>query len=147
MCGRRYTAIDMAYWLLKSESSTYSWSDLEKDGGTRWDGVRNAQARNYLKAMKAGDVAFIYHSGDERQIVGVARITSGPYPEPKAKEWTAVDVEPWKPLTKPVTLLAVKLRKSLGQIALVRQPRLSVMPLTIGQAKALLSMGKTELAD
>ncbi len=137
----------MAYWLLKTEPSTYSWADLEKDGATRWDGVRNAQARNYLKAMKAGDVLFMYHSGDERQIVGVARTTSGPYPEPKAKEWTTIDIEPWKPFAKPVTLLAVKLRKTLGQIGLVRQPRLSVLPITLGQAKALLLMGKTELAD
>ncbi len=135
----------MAYWLLKTEPSTYSWNDLVADKKTVWDGVRNAQARIFLRAMKAGDVALIYHSGEERQIVGVARLLSAPYPDPKAKEWTAVDVQAWKPFTKSVTLLSIKMRKTLSQVALVRQPRLSVMPLTVAQAKALLLMGKTEI--
>lgn len=135
----------MAYWLLKTEPSTYSWSDLVVEKKTVWDGVRNPQARNFLRAMKAGDVALIYHSGDERQIVGVARITSAPHPDPKAKEWTAVDIQAWKPFSKPVTLLSIKMRKTLAQMILIRQPRLSVTPLTAAQARALLIMGKTEL--
>lgn len=135
----------MAYWLLKTEPSTYSWNDLADDKKTAWDGVRNAQARNYLKAMKPGDVALVYHSGDERQIVGVARVTGAPQPDPKANEWTAVEVQAWKPFAKPVTLLSIKMRKTLSRMALVRQPRLSVMPLTTAQARALLTMGKTDL--
>ncbi|MBI1908114.1 EVE domain-containing protein [Candidatus Uhrbacteria bacterium] len=135
----------MAYWLLKTEPGTYSWGDLVADKKTTWDGVRNFQARNHLKAMKANDVAFIYHSGAERQIVGIARVVSGPYPEPKADDWTAVDLVPWKAMAKPVTLLAIKMRKTLAQIPLLKQARLSVVPITLGQAKALLTMGKTEL--
>lgn len=135
----------MAYWLIKSDPDTYGWADLVKERRTRWDGVRNFQARNYLAKMKAGDVAFVYHSMEERQIMGLARIVSGPYADPKAKEWIVVDVEAWKPLKEPVTLHAIKLRKTLAKIPLITQSRLSVMPITLGQAKALLAMGKTEL--
>lgn len=135
----------MSYWLLKSDPDDYGWSDLVREKRTRWDGVRNFQARNALAKMKAGDVAFIYHSMEERQIMGLARIVSGPYGDPKAKGWVVVDVEAWKPLEIPVTLHAIKLRKTLAKIPLVTQPRLSVMPLTLGQAKAVLAMGKTEL--
>lgn len=135
----------MAYWLIKTDPDTYAWPDLVKEKRTRWDGVRNYQARNFLAKMKAGDVAFVYHSMEERRIVGLARIVSGPYPDPKAKEWTVVDVEAWKPVTEPVTLHAIKLRKTLAKILLVTHSRLSVMPMTLGQAKAILGMGKTEL--
>lgn len=135
----------MAYWLLKTEPSTYSWDAFVADKKTTWDGVRNFQARNFLQAMKANDVAFIYHSGEQRQIVGIAKIISGPYADAKAKDWTVVDLAVWKPLMKPVTLLSIKMRKSLSHMALVKQSRLSVMPITAGQAKALLTMGKTEL--
>lgn len=135
----------MAYWLIKSDPDTYGWADLVKEKRTRWDGVRNFQARNFLAKMKAGDVAFVYHSMEERQIMGLARIVSGPYADPKADEWIVVDVEAWKPLTEPVTLHAIKLRKTLAKIPLIKQSRLSVMPITLGQAKALLAMGKTEL--
>lgn len=136
---------NMAYWLLKTDPEAYAWADLVKDKRTRWDGVRNFQARKFLSAMKAGDVAFIYHSQDEKQIVGLARIVSGPVPDPKDKRWIVVDVEAWKPLSAPVTLHAIKLRKTLAQIPLLKQSRLSVVPITLGQAKALLSMGKTGL--
>lgn len=140
-----YTLPIMAYWLLKTEPSTFSWDDLVKEKVTTWDGVRNFQARNFLRAMKANDVAFIYHSGEQRLIVGLAKITSGPLPDPKSKDWTAVDIAVWKPLTKPVSLLNIKLRKSLSHMMLVTHSRLSVTPLTPSQAKALLTMGKTEL--
>lgn len=135
----------MAYWLLKTDPEAYSWDDLVRDKKTQWDGVRNFQARNYLAKMKANDVAFIYHSMEERRIVGIARIVSGPYPDPKATTWTVVDVQAWKAMTLPVTLTQIKLRKSLAKMLLVTHSRLSVMPLTLGQAKALLTMGKTEL--
>lgn len=135
----------MAYWLLKTDPDTYCWDDLVKDKRTRWDGVRNFQARNFLAKMKANDVAFIYHSMEERRIVGIARIVSGPYPDPKASDWTVVDVQAWKPMQTPVTLLSIKMRKTLAKILLVQQSRLSVLPLTLGQAKALLKMGETQL--
>lgn len=135
----------MAYWLLKTDPDTYSWDDLVKEKRTRWDGVRNFQARNYLAKMQANDVAFIYHSMEERSIVGIARIASGPYADENAPAWTVVDVQAWKPMKTPVTLLTIKMRKTLAHIPLITQSRLSIMPLTLGQAKALLKMGKTEL--
>ncbi len=135
----------MAYWLLKTEPSTYSWDDLVADKKTTWDGVRNFQARNFLLLMKANDIALIYHSGEQKQIMGIAKVLTGPKPDPKDAKWTAVDLAPWKPLAKPVTLFAIKMRKSLSHIHIVKQSQLSVMPLTIPQAKALLKMGATEL--
>jgi predicted RNA-binding protein with PUA-like domain len=135
----------MAYWLLKTEPSSYSWDDLVADKKTVWDGVRNFQARNFLLQMKANDIALIYHSGERKLIVGIAKIITGPHADPADEKWTAVDIAPWKPLAKPVTLLSIKLRKTLSHIHLVNQSRLSVMPLTIPQAKALLKMGLTEL--
>lgn len=143
----RYPFVIMAYWLLKTEPGAYSWDDLVADKKTMWDGVRSFQARNYLKEMKANDVAFLYHSVTERRIVGIAKIVSGPYPDPEAKDWIAVDVAPCRPMVKPVTLDSIKMRKTLAQIPLLRQSRLSVMPITLGQAKALMAMGKTTLAD
>ncbi len=101
--------------------------------------------RNFLRAMQANDVAFIYHSMDERAVVGIARIVSGPYADTADATWTVVDVQAWKPLTTPVTLVQIKMRKTLAKMLLVTHSRLSVMPLTLGQAKALLTMGKTEL--
>ena len=117
----------MAYWLLKTDPDTYSWEDLVKEKRTRWDGVRNFQARNNLAKMKANDVAFIYHSMEERSIVGIARIVSGPYPDPKDATWTVVDVQAWKAMQTPVTLVQIKMRKTLAQIPLLKQSRLSVM--------------------
>ena len=135
----------MAYWLLKTEPSTYSWDNLVADKKTVWDGVRNFQARNFLLQMKANDIALIYHSGEQKSIVGIAKIITGPHSDPKDEKWTAVDLAPWKAIAKPVILLAIKMRKSLSHLHLVKQSRLSVMPLTIPQAKALLKMGLTEL--
>src|SRR6202012_3842067 len=100
----------MNYWLAKSEPEAYAWSQLIKDGQTNWTGVRNFQARNNLRAMKKGDLALFYHSGDEKQIVGVAKVSKESYADPTAEEgdWVAVDLAPVKPLQKAVTLAEIK---------------------------------------
>lgn len=118
----------MNYWLLKTEPETYSWNDLEKSPQAVWDGVRNFQARSNLKAMKKGDLAFIYHTGDEKAIVGIAKVVKEGYPEPKDKDWIAVDLKAEKKLKKPITLAQVKADKRLADMVLVRVSRLSVQP-------------------
>lgn len=135
-----------AYWLVKSEPSTYSWGDLVRDGGTRWDGVRNALARIHLAAMKKGDVALVYHSGDDKAVVGIARITRAAYPDPSADDprWLAVDLEPLRPLAVPVPLATVKQDAKLAGIGLVRQSRLSVMPASADEFDRILAHGKTK---
>lgn len=135
-----------AYWLVKSEPSTYSWGDLVRDGGTRWDGVRNALARIHLAAMKKGDVALVYHSGDDKAVVGIARITRAAYPDPSADDprWLAVDLEPLRPLAVPVPLATVKQDAKLAGIGLVRQSRLSVMPASADEFERILAHGKTK---
>ena len=131
----------MNYWLVKSEPGTYSWDDLVRDGRTVWDGVRNFQARNNLKAMKSGDQALFYHSGEERSVVGVARIVSDPYPDPKATEWIVVDVEPVHALREPVTLDRIKQEQALKDMVLLRQSRLSVQAVRKPEFDALLKIG------
>jgi len=118
-------------WLVKSEPGTYSWDDLVRDGSTRWDGVRNPLARNHLAAMKKGDSVLFYHSGDARAVVGLARVTREAYPDPSADDprWLAVDLAPVRPLKTPVTLAAIKADPRLADLPLVRQSRLSVMPI------------------
>lgn len=118
----------MNYWLMKTEPSTYSWEDLEKDKKTVWDGVRNFTARNNLKAMKKGDEVFIYHSMEDKAVVGIAKITKEFFPDPKDKDWASVEIAPVKKLKKPVTLAQVKADKRLNDMALVRLSRLSVQP-------------------
>lgn len=120
----------MNYWLIKSEPNTYSWSDLEADKKTLWDGVRNYQARNNLKAMEKGDFCLYYHSVNEKQVVGIAKVVKTHYPDPTAKEgdWVVVDVVPEKKLKNPVTLSQVKEDKRLSEMVLVRNSRLSVQP-------------------
>ena len=122
----------MAYWLLKSEPFKYSWEQLEKDKKTFWDGVRNYAARNNLRAMKKGDLAFFYHSNEGLEIVGIVKIIKEAYQDPTTKEvaWVAVDVAPFKKLKKPVTLAQIKSDKRLQNIALVKLSRLSVQPVT-----------------
>ena len=122
----------MAYWLLKSEPFKYSWEQLEKDKKTFWDGVRNYAARNNLRAMKKGDLAFFYHSNEGLEIVGIVKIIKEAYQDPTTKEdaWVAVDVAPFKKLKKPVTLVQIKSDKRLQNIALVKLSRLSVQPVT-----------------
>jgi predicted RNA-binding protein with PUA-like domain len=135
-----------ATWLVKTEASTYSWADLVRDGATRWDGVRNALARIHLAAMQKGDQALVYHSGDERSVVGIARISRSAYPDPTADDprWLAVDLEPLRALTKPVPLAAIKADPKLAQLALVRQSRLSVMPIDAGAFARILAHGATK---
>jgi predicted RNA-binding protein with PUA-like domain len=113
---------------MKSEPGTYSWDDLQKDKKTGWDGVRNYQARNNLKAMKKGDLALFYHSMDDKAVVGIAKITKEFYPDPTDTEWSAVEIAPEKKLKKPVTLAQVKADKRFADMVLVKSSRLSVQP-------------------
>jgi predicted RNA-binding protein with PUA-like domain len=119
------------FWLVKQEPSDYSWSDFVTDGGTSWTGVRNFAARNNLRRMAKGDQVLFYHSGEDKAVVGIAKVTRTAYPDTTAKEgeWSAVDLVPLKALPKPVTLAEIKAKPQLKNIALVRQSRLSVMPL------------------
>jgi predicted RNA-binding protein with PUA-like domain len=120
------------YWLLKTEPGTYSWSDLARKKRDRWDGIRNHEARNNLAAMTVGDAALIYHSGDDKSVVGLAKVSKTAYPEPGAEDprWLAVDVEAVRPLERPVTLAEIKKDPKLAGMALLKQSRLSVVPLT-----------------
>ncbi len=133
----------MRHWLIKSEPGTYSWDDLVRDGRTRWDGVRNFQARNNLRAMQPGDLALFYHSVNERSIPGVARVASAPYPDPTAKEgdWSVVDVEPAFPLREPVTLERIKRERGLRGMVLLKQSRLSVQPVEKDEFDAIIAIG------
>lgn len=132
----------MAHWLIKSEPSVYSYDQLEKDKVTFWDGVRNYAARNHLKAMKKGDLAFFYHSNEGTEIVGIAQVAKEAYQDPSTKEeaWVAVDFKPHKKLKKTVTLAQIKAEKKLADMALVRLGRLSVQPVTDEEWKIVMSM-------
>ena len=149
----------MSYWLLKTEPSVYSYADLERDKKTTWDGVTNNLALKHIRSMKKGDLAFIYHTGDEKSIVGIAEVVSDSYPDPKAKDEkivrpdrigarprpanagrVVVDLKPKESLAFPVSLAAVKARKEFADFALVRIGRLSVMPVSPAQWKLLLAM-------
>jgi predicted RNA-binding protein with PUA-like domain len=132
----------MNYWLVKTEPESYSWTDLLKDGRTVWSGVRNFQARNNLRGMKKGDPVFFYHSVSEKQIVGVASVAREGYPDPTAEEgdWVCVDLVPVKAVARPVPLDAIKNESTLKDILLLRNSRLSVIPLTMPQFDRLLAM-------
>jgi len=132
----------MNYWLMKTEPSTYSWEDLEKDKKTVWDGVRNFTARNNLKAMKKGDQVFIYHSMEDKAVVGIAKITKEFFPDPKDKDWASVEITPVKKLKKPVTLAEVKADKRLRDMALVRLSRLSVQPVKPDEYDIVLELSE-----
>ena len=129
----------MNRWLMKSEPESYSWSDLVRDGGTEWDGVRNNAARLHLKAMKAGDEAFFYHSMSDKAVVGIMRVTRGAQPDPKDPDWVSVRVEPVRPI-EPVTLKATKAEPRLAKMELIRQSRLSVAPVREDEWKVVLEM-------
>ena len=131
----------MAHWLMKSESGVYSWDDLVRDKTTEWDGVRNPTARIHLRAMKQGDEVFFYHSGDERQVVGIMRVTREAQPDPKDANWVSVAVEPVRPLN-PVTLKQIKAEPSLAKMELVRLSRLSVSPVRDEEWRKILEMAK-----
>jgi predicted RNA-binding protein with PUA-like domain len=147
----------MARWLVKTEPETYSFETLERDGQTRWDLVRNFQARNNLKAMRVGDEAFVYHSVGPREIVGLCTVVREHYPDPAALDegeppdrWVAVDVRPGRRLPRPVTLEQLKQHPLLEDMALIRQSRLSVCPVTDAEWAAVLALAdgaRTEAAS
>ena len=137
----------MNYWLVKQEPEAYSWQTFVKEGRTAWTGVRNFQARNNLRAMKRGDLVFYYHSVTDKQVIGLARVDKEAYPDKTAEEgdWSCVDLVPAKTLKKAVSLDEIKADKVLKDMALVRQSRLSVTPLTEEQFKRLLQLSETKL--
>ena len=132
----------MAYWLVKSEPSKYSWQQMEADRRTHWDGVRNFQAANNLKAMKTGDRAFFYHSNDGLDVVGIVEIVKEAYPDPSDKQgrFVMVDVRPLQPVKTPVTLAAIKAEPKLADLALVKQSRLSVVPVAAEEWRIICKM-------
>ena len=136
-----------SFWIVKQEPSQYSWKQFEKDRETYWDGVRNYQARNNLKNMKKGDNLLFYHSVVGKEIVGIAEVTRESYPDPTTDDerWVVVDLKPIKPFKVPVTLEEIKAHKELSEIALIKQARLSVMPITKKEFQILLKLGKTKL--
>jgi predicted RNA-binding protein with PUA-like domain len=135
-----------SFWLVKQEPSSYSWSDLVVDGGTSWTGVRNFAARNNLRKMQEGDEVLFYHSGDEKAVVGIAKVMRTCYPDPTAKEgdWSTVDIAAVTPLKRPVTLREIKGNPRLKTIPLVRQARLSVMPLSEVEFREIVNMATGE---
>ena len=136
-----------SFWIIKQEPSQYNWKQFEKDRETYWDGVRNYQARNNLKKMKKGDNLLFYHSVVGKEIVGIAEVTRESYPDPTTDDerWVVVDLKPIKPFKVPVTLEVIKAHKELSEIALIKQARLSVMPITKKEFQILLKLGKTKL--
>jgi len=134
----------MNYWLLKTEPGTFSWDDLIRDKKTGWDGVRNFQARNNLKAMEKGDLAFFYHSGDEKSVIGIAKIIKGNYPDPKDNDWVAVEIAPVKKLKKPVTLTQIKADKRLNNMVLVKSSRLSVQPVKTEEFDLIVALSENQ---
>ena len=138
----RFRRMAKIYWLVKSEPEAYSWATFVKDGKTAWTGVRNFQARNNLRAMKKGDLVAFYHSVTDKQVVGLAKVDKEAYPDATAKDgdWACVDLVPAKPLKQPVTLAAIKADKTLAEMALLKQSRLSVTPLTAAQFERLLAL-------
>jgi len=130
----------MARWLMKSEPHVYGWNDLVRDRATDWDGVRNNAARLHLRAMKAGDEAFFYHSGEERAVVGIMRIAGEGKPDGEDGSWVKVAVEPVRALARPVTLAAIKAEPALAKMELVRQSRLSVSPVREEEWAAILRL-------
>ncbi len=137
----------ISFWLVKQEPSKYSWETFVKDGETYWDGVRNYQARNNLQSMKKGDMVFFYHSVTGKDIRGIAKVTREAYPDPTIDDprWVVVNLKPVKALEHPVSLEEIKNHKALSEIALVRQSRLSVLPLTKKESQTILKLGNTSI--
>lgn len=135
-----------SYWLMKSEPTTYPWEQLVKDGRTVWDGVRNPLARQHLAAMREGDLVLYYHSNVGKEVVGIARVVRPAYPDPKdaSGRWLAVDLEPVRPLAAPVSLATIKADRTLTGVALVKQSRLSVMPISPEHFERILALAKTK---
>jgi predicted RNA-binding protein with PUA-like domain len=136
----------MKHWLVKSEPVKYSWEKFMKDGRTMWDGVRNYAARNFLRDMAVGDEVFFYHSNEGKEIVGIAKVVKESYQDPTTKEeqWLVVDLSPVKTLKRPVTLAEIKQEPVLENIGLVRQGRLSVMPLTKIEFDKILELAESK---
>jgi predicted RNA-binding protein with PUA-like domain len=133
----------MAYWLLKTEPEAFSWADqvARGAGGEPWSGVRNHQAKNFLKAMAVGDQAFFYHTSDHREIVGIVDIVSGPYPDPTDEAWVAVTTVAASAFARPVTLAHIKAHADLANMALIKQSRLSVQPVTQAEWDVIVGLG------
>jgi predicted RNA-binding protein with PUA-like domain len=134
-----------SYWLLKTEPSTYSFSKLLEDGKTNWNGVRNFQARNYLKEVSAGDIALIYHSGDEKAVVGIAQVTKGAYADPDPKkpgEWFQIDLKPLQAIKRPLSLKEMKSTPLLASLPLIKHTRLSVMPVTAAHYDVIMKLAE-----
>jgi predicted RNA-binding protein with PUA-like domain len=131
------------YWLVKSEPSAYSWQDLAEEGETCWDGVRNNAARLNLIGMRKGDLVLFYHSVRDKEVVGIARVARESYPDPTSEDpgWVAVDLAPVRRLSAPVSLAAIKAEPRLAGLALVRQSRLSVMPIRRAEFERILRLG------
>jgi predicted RNA-binding protein with PUA-like domain len=137
-----------SYWLMKSEPTKYSFAQLVRDGQTMWDGVRNFEARNSMRAMKAGDLVLFYHSNEGKAVVGVARVKREAYADPTAEgeDWSVVDIEPIAPLKAQVSLDAIRGEAALAEIALLKRSRLSVVPVSKDHFDRILKMGKTKVA-
>ena len=134
----------MKYWLVKSEPFRYSWEMFLKDGSTYWDGVRNYQARNNLKNMKNGDLVLFYHSNEGLEVLGIAKVIKEAYQDPTTNDqrWVVVDLAPFETLKKPVALDEIKKDKRLKNIALIKQSRLSVMPITKEEYEVIVAKGR-----
>lgn len=134
---------DLRYWLVKSEPFKYSWEDLVKDGWTYWDGVRNYEARNNIRAMAVGDQLLFYHSNEDRAVVGIAEVIREHYQDPTTDDdrWSVVDIKPLQALSAPVTLAEIKREPRLGNMQLVTRGRLSVSPVTADEFGVIVAMG------
>ncbi len=134
----------MACWLVKTEPDDYSFDDLVRDGRTRWDGIKNALALKHLRQMKKGDEVLIYHTGKQKALIGTAAVVRAPHPDPEKDDpkLAVVDLKAGKALPAPVTLAAVKADRSFADFALVRMPRLSVMPVTAAQKRRLMTLAR-----
>lgn len=144
----RKTSANKQYWLVKSEPYKYSFAQLQRDGKTMWDGVRNFEARNSMRAMKAGDLVLFYHSNEGKSVVGVARVQREAYEDPTAEgeDWSAVDLEPVAPLKEQVSLDVIKSDPDLADIALIKRSRLSVVPISKPHFDRILKLAKTRIA-
>jgi predicted RNA-binding protein with PUA-like domain len=137
----------MSFWLIKSEPFVFSFSDLQRDGFSMWDGVRNYGARNFLRAMESEDILLFYHSNEGLEIVGIAKVLHPAYPDPTAEkgDWSAIDIVPVKKLNRAVTLKEIKQHPELQDIGLIKQSRLSVMPVSDVQFDIIMQLAETKL--
>lgn len=137
----------MSFWLIKSEPFVFSFTDLQRDGFSMWDGVRNYGARNFLRAMESEDILLFYHSNEGLEIVGIAKVLHTAYPDPTAEkgDWSAIDIVPVKKLNRAVTLKEIKQHPELQDIGLIKQSRLSVMPVTDVQFDIIMQLAETKL--